>query len=332
MPIRPLGVLLFSFVVIPSLAQADELDPLLQAIQAQPDQAKPYEDYAQAAIAKGRLDDAIAKLKIGVARVPDFARGYYLLGSAYRKQAAWADAATFYRCYIVLRPSELDSYWGLGKALVGLGDKAGAIDVFKKYISLEKSPQRQKYVEDARVELAKLEPPAADPAKLREEANRLKAEKKFEEAAQAYQRALAVDPNNLELYNNLGNVYFMLKRYADAAQAFKEAVTRKPDFHDGWYNLAFALKKAARYGEAVEAYRRYLTMRPNDTDAYYGLGGSLKQTGDLAGAAQAFSKYISLEKRPDQQKYVEKAKKELADIEAQQAPSFPTPSTRLEDK
>ena len=130
-----------------------------------------------------------------------------------------------------------------------MGDKRGAIAAFDKYVALEKAPDKQRFVEAAKAELAKLDPsrapapepvlatppapspapvaakPAAveDAASLRAQADELRKENRLADAAPAYKRAIAADRGNLDLYNDLGNVYFALKQYGDAANAFGDA-------------------------------------------------------------------------------------------------------------
>ena len=120
-------------------------------------------------------------------------------------------------------------------------------------------------------------------ATLRATADQLRKDGKLDEAAAAYQRAIDADRGNVDLYNDLGNVYFALKRYGDAAQAFRDATTRDPNYALGWYNLAHALRKGDKKPEAVDAYRQYMRLKPDDPDPYYGLGQTLKALGDVAG-------------------------------------------------
>src|SRR5439155_22371253 len=122
----------------------------------------------------------------------------------------------------------------LGAALEGLGDKKGAIAAYDKYVALEKSPAKAKFVEQAKAELAKLDPsrtPVAetppvyipstssreegsslppsrgDAVALRAQADDLRKSNRMSEAAAAYKRAIEADRANLDLYNDLGNVY-----------------------------------------------------------------------------------------------------------------------------
>jgi tetratricopeptide (TPR) repeat protein len=320
-------IVLAPFVAAADLA-GDELAALGRALDASPDDRAAYEAYATKALGSGKFDEGIAKLKVGVARVSDFANGYYLLGYAYRKKGVFADAAAFYRIAIALKHKELESQFGLGQSLAGLGDKKGAVAALKKYVAQEKRDTAKRFVDEANATIAKLEPGAGgggDASGLRAEADKLRNEKRFDEAAAAYRRAIEADKANLDLYNDLGNVYFAVKKYNDAAGAFREAVNRDGKYALGWYNLAHALRKADRKAEAVEAYRKYMGLKPEDPDPYYGLGQTLKALGDNAGAMSAFRKYVEMEKRPDEQKWVEKARQELAAMEAMQRPAMPSP-------
>jgi superkiller protein 3 len=355
------GLVLVAAMLCAAPAHADELDLLAKAIDDRPEDPKSYDAYALAAFKVKRWDEAIRKLKQGVARIPEYGDGYYKLAYAYRQKQEWADAADYYRRYIVLNPSKTDPYFGLAASLQGLGDKKGAIAAYDKYVSLEKAPAKQRFVDQAKAELAKLDPsraPAAQPAVnstpsspnalpppampaapstppvnemaagLKAQAEQLKKDGQLEEAAQAYRRAIEADRGNTDLYNELGNILFALKHYGEAAMAFRDATSRDPNFALGWYNLAHALRKADRKGEAVDAYRHYIKIRPDDPDPYYGLGQTLKALGDYPGAIDAFKKYISMERRPEEQKWVEKARAELQALEGTRG----APGGKVEEK
>lgn len=305
--------------VAPAPALADDLDPYAKAVDDNPGDAKAYEAYATAAIGMHRYDDAIGRLKVGLARIPNFNRGFYLLAFAYRSKQVWPDAAAFYRVSIAVKQQETEAYFGLGKSLAGLGDNAGAIAAFNSYIEREKDPAKQKFVDAARGEIAKLQPAAApagpDAATLKKQADDLRNAGKFDEAIATYKQALALDDKSADLHNDLGNAFFALKRYNDAVDSFKAAVARDPGFAIGWYNLANALRKGDRRQEAIDAYKRYMAIMPNDPDPWFGMAQTLKGMGDAPGAVAAFKKYLEMESRPEQQKWVEKARAELMALE-----------------
>jgi tetratricopeptide (TPR) repeat protein len=338
-----------------SPARAEDLSTLASAVDANPDDPKAYDAYALAAFKEKRWDDAIKRLKLGVARIPDYPEGYYKLAYAYRQKKEWADAADYYRRYMALNPAKTDPYFGLAASLQGLGDKRGATAAYEKYVSMEKSPAKQRFIDQAKQELAKLQggtntidtkmpvsgtlvnpppapppPPRGDAAQLKASAEDLRKQGKLPEAAMAYQKAIEADQGNLELYNDLGNVYFALKQYSEAARAFSSATARDPNYALGWYNLAHALRKGERAREAADAYRHYIKLKPDDPDPYYGLGQTLKQLGDIQGAINAFQKYVTMEKRPEEQRWVEKARAELQALQSMQGGGGP--GARLDDK
>jgi tetratricopeptide (TPR) repeat protein len=313
------------FTTPPSFADADDLEALGRAIDEHPDDAKSYDAYAISAIREKRFDEAIRRLKIGVARIADYSEGYYKLAYAYRQKREWAEAADYYRRYLTLQPSKADPYFGLGAALEGLGDQRGAIAAYEKYVTLEKAPEKQRFIDQARAELTKLQrsapdrpSPTAPPLSLKAQAEGLRKEGKLEEARLLYEKAIATETKSLDVYNDLGSVYFALKRYDEAVRLFRDATTKQPDFALGWYNLAHALRKSERPKEAADAYRQYAKIRPEDPDPYYGLGQSLKALGDVKGAVETFRKYIEMEKRPAEQRWVDKARAELQGLEAVQ--------------
>jgi tetratricopeptide (TPR) repeat protein len=352
-----LSFVLALLTCVTPMARADDLETLAQAIDKSPDDARAYDAYASAALKQKRWDDAIRKLKVAVARIPDYPEGYYKLAYAFRQKKEWADAADYYRRYITLNPSRTDTYYGLGAALEGMGDKKGAIAAFDKYVAVERAPEKQRFVDAAKAELEKMDPsrapapqpvlatppppassptatpPAENAASLRAQADELRKANKLSDAAAAYKRAIEADRGNLDLYNDLGNVYFALKQYGDAANAFSDATHRDPNYALGWYNLAHALRKGDHPLAAADAYRQYIRLKPDDPDPYYGLGQTLKMMGDAPGAIIAFKKYIGMEKRPEEQKWVEKATAELLALEAMQAkPAAPRPSGKIEEK
>lgn len=323
---------------------ADELDDLGKSIDQAPDDGKLYDAYAAAAFKQKRWDDAIRKLKIGVARVADYKEGYYKLAYAYRQKKEWADAADYYRRVLAFDGNRLDCYYGLGASLQGLGDVKGAIAAYDKYVALEKTPSKQRFVDAAKAELIKLDPsrapkepppaPKVDAAQLRAEGDGHKRAGRLDEAKVAYEKLLEAEPGNVEALNELGNVLFAMKKYDEAAKVFTQACRRDGKFALGWYNLAHAYRKLDKKQDAAEAYRKYIALKPEDPDPYYGLGQSLKGLGDVPGAIEAFRTYIKMEKRAEEQKWVDKAKAELEALEAMTKKPAPPPSgsSKVEEK
>lgn len=84
------------------------------------------------------------------------------------------------------------------------------------------------------------------------------------EAEKMYRRAIELAPRQAEARYNLG--YSMLERGLpdSAAACLREAVECDPGFADAWFNLAAALEACSRFRDALEAWKRYLDLRPGD--------------------------------------------------------------------
>lgn len=91
-------------------------------------------------------------------------------------------------------------------------------------------------------------------------------------AAEEYERALAVDPANVNVVNSLGACYGLLGRLEEAAAMFARATELDGDDFMAWYNLGLAHKEAGRTAEAQTALGRAQGLKPDDFDVMFALG------------------------------------------------------------
>lgn len=149
---------------------------------------------------------------------------------------------------------------------------------------------------------------------------------KLDEAAAAYRKALDATPNWAPAINGLGSVLFKKGQAVEAIALFKSATEADPELKLAWFNLGYAARKSGDFATAVRAYERYTQLDPNDPDGFYGLGESYRQLGQPAKAITAYETYISREKRPSEQKWVEKAREQVTTLRAQIAPPPAAPA------
>ena len=110
-------------------------------------------------------------------------------------------------------------------------------------------------------------------------------------AEEAYRKALAEDPERVEVLVNLGALLCDQERCPEAVAMFDYAVaggTRSALLH---YNHAIVLEDVGELRRAEEAYRAALEIDPAMTDAHYNLGLLLEKRGDGQGALRHFSAY-----------------------------------------
>lgn len=86
----------------------------------------------------------------------------------------------------------------------------------------------------------------------------------FDRAITFYKKALAnpVYPTADRAYINLGNSYYRLGRYDDALVAFKEATKRVPGFFLPYMKIALCYNAMRKYGDASTAITQGITLDP----------------------------------------------------------------------
>jgi tetratricopeptide (TPR) repeat protein len=81
-------------------------------------------------------------------------------------------------------------------------------------------------------------------------------------AIQAYEAALATQPDRFDVRSNLGAAYARLGQYDQAIEQYQAALSRVPEQAQVRFNLALALYKAARIAEAQRELQRVLDQDP----------------------------------------------------------------------
>ena len=106
--------------------------------------------------------------------------------------------------------------------------------------------------------------------------NALKDNFKLEEAILAYRKALSLEPDHADAYNNMGVTLQDQGKLEKAIEAYKKALSIKPDYAEAYINMGVALKDQGKLEEAINSYNTALAVKPDLAEAYYYLGNSLK--------------------------------------------------------
>jgi len=124
--------------------------------------------------------------------------------------------------------------------------------------------------------------------------NKLYADKKFSEAAAAYEEAIARDSGSWQYYLNLGLSYKKLNKPQDSLAAFRKAAELNPESPSANKEIGEALARAGSLAEARPFYEKAVGLSPDDADAHYNLGICLSSTGEPDAALAEFRKTIEL--------------------------------------
>jgi Tfp pilus assembly protein PilF len=153
-------------------------------------------------------------------------------------------------------------------------------------------------------------------------------------AVRAYERGLAIEPDNVELLNSLGFSLFQQGKSKEAVVALEKAIAVDPKHWKSHNNLAlaaidigelevaeahyrdslaikpqpaiyndlgFVLERQGLPDEAAKAYREAVKLDPDSASAQYNLGSSLARSGNFAEAENHLRR--ALKKSPNSQTY-----------------------------
>jgi tetratricopeptide (TPR) repeat protein len=104
-----------------------------------------------------------------------------------------------------------------------------------------------------------------------------------EAAIVALERALAVDPQHWKAHNNLALAAIDIGEFEVAEGHYRESLAVNPQ-PAIWNDLGFVLERQGLSDEAARAYRMAIELDPGSATAHYNLGSSLARLGQLAEA------------------------------------------------
>ncbi len=187
------------------------------ALQLEPGSSEALRGLAGAYRVAGKTSEAEATYKTAIARSPEYWGGHSDLGVFYNLIGRYADAEASFRKALALVPDSYAAYNNLGGVLYNMGRIDDAIAMSRKSLELRPSP---------------------------------------------------------ETYSNVGTIEFVRGNYAEAAQYYEKAVALNPSFHLLWGNLGDAcVMVPALHSRGTEAYQRALqladgelTVNPRDAE------------------------------------------------------------------
>jgi len=89
----------------------------------------------------------------------------------------------------------------------------------------------------------------------------------FSGAVKLYEKALKLDPNDSEAWNNKGVSLAHMGRHDEAIECYEKAQALRPGNWKAWYNLGVAYHRTGRLREALGCYDRSIELRPDHFSA-----------------------------------------------------------------
>jgi len=140
------------------------------------------------------------------------------------------------------------------------------------------------------------DPQAALAAKYFIEGSRLDDgdERKMEEAAAAYRKALVIDPDLVPAIVNLANIHYARDELIEAQALYERAIALDPDCFEAHFNLGNIHHDLGRYESALVCYRDAVALNSGYADAHFYLAVTLEKTGHSPEAKPHWRTYQEL--------------------------------------
>jgi tetratricopeptide (TPR) repeat protein len=208
----------------------------------------------------GNLPDAEDKLRALIARAPQRAQAWFLLGRVRHARGDRDAGVDFLHKAIALDPKHAPAHNDLGILLQNQGRLAEAESCYRRAIEL-----------------------GGCGAEAMSNLGALLAERgRVEDATAWYARAIAADDRFAPAHNNLGAAFARLDRNEESEALHRRALALKPDFADAHYNLGVALHGQGRFEEALSSYGKAVQLKPDMVDARWNRAYVLLLMGNYA--------------------------------------------------
>ena len=265
---------------------------------------------------QNKADDALAYYAVAKTLRAEYAPLSVNVGNLQLRQNRIDEAQAAFEVALAIDPSIAAARYGLGQVALSRRDYAGAVEHFSSVLTKVPDANRVHYalalafrglgqIEQAQAHLAlqgAVGVRASDPivdgladlvrgARLSVLNGRLAFEAgRYAEAAEAFRKAVAAEPDSIPARVNLGSALGRLKEVDGALGQFREALELDPSNRAALYNLAVLYGSQGRHARAVLHLTRLLELAPDDDEVRLVLGQELSLAGRPVDALAALAK------------------------------------------
>jgi len=116
----------------------------------------------------------------------------------------------------------------------------------------------------------------------------------YAQAIEQYTKAIEINPDFSQPYNQLGYAHRFLVNYSEAEKAFKKYIQLIPDDPNPYDSYAELLMKMGRYDASIESYQKALAVDPNFVASHIGVATNLNFKGDHQEAREQLRKLYDI--------------------------------------
>jgi len=116
-----------------------------------------------------------------------------------------------------------------------------------------------------------------------------------EQAIQAYEKVLSLNPAAAGALVNLGTIYYRQRKFVEAEKYYERAIAADPSYPLAEFNLGNLYDEQNRLSEALFHYRQALALNPKYADAHFNLALLCERTGENLKAVHHWKAYLKLD-------------------------------------
>jgi tetratricopeptide (TPR) repeat protein len=114
--------------------------------------------------------------------------------------------------------------------------------------------------------------------------------KRYAEALEICDRAIQIDPREVEPWLQSAHILYQLQRYDEAISYCQHVVTNDAKNYDAWQLQGTCLAELRRYDRALQCYDRAIALQPENALAYYNRACCYAEQGQIESAIDDLSK------------------------------------------
>lgn len=265
-----------------------------KAIELDPANGELYNRLAELYKQRSDLDQAVLMYRKSVDILTDLkakAASFSQIGELQREMKEYASALEAFETAIGLDPDNPEFISGLGKIqddldrLTGGATTQDADEVGKIEAPATTSLQQEPGVRLDESVVKKVDP---EPMQVSENMAKL-----FESNNAKSEFPLNINLNNANVWNELGNIFTKSGSFDDAVNAYNRAIELNPGFGWSYCNLALVYARQGKGVEAVALYQKSIDLLWTEAEkavAWNMLGDYYRQSGNYNGAIEAYQK------------------------------------------
>jgi tetratricopeptide (TPR) repeat protein len=271
-------------------------------IQSNSREGEAYINRGLAYAYKCQYDRALADFTAFINLDANDSEAYYNRGLAYALKGRYGKALPDFNKALALNPRDAQAYYLRGFVYYKQGEADRARSDYQKALKLAPDFVRQAAAGKSELDTYGLrlqgkvtKPPRAEVGARKAEAAHkrhgltLARQDQYDRAISEFTQALAIDPQDVETFNNRGSIYTLKGQYDAAMADFTKALSLNPRYAKAYYNRALAYYYQGKYDQAINDLTKAIELKPKDVASYNNRGLAYMQQGNYERAIDDFN-------------------------------------------